>query len=114
MVCGGMTAPPTSRCRQDSSMCRARHDLGMANGYDFRERDPREGGGLSSGDLPAPRIALSGTFLCDAEDRWKGRRTVMTPMRRPMTRGIGSGDLSVSQADRPVKDWQHAFHQMLP
>jgi hypothetical protein len=69
MVCGGMTAPPTSRRRRDSSMCRARHDLGMTNGYDFRERDPREGGGLSSGDLPAPRIALSGTFLCDAGDR---------------------------------------------
>ena len=50
-------------------MFRARHDLGMANGYDFRERNPREGGGLSSGDLPAPRIALSGTFLGDAGDR---------------------------------------------
>ena len=32
----------------------------MASGYDFREQVPREGGGLGSGDLSAPWIALSG------------------------------------------------------
>ena len=77
----------------------------MTNSYDFLEQVPREGGGLGSGDLSAPWIALSWTCRCHAGHARKTSWTVKQQMRRLLREEDGSGGSALDlRADSPVKN----------